>query len=76
MSLNLCFMFVCLFVCFQSAELQKDILDMQQKVKRYKEHIYELKSELEQRAEAITLHEQKVTHFYLRDYWRNKLKQN
>lgn len=45
----------------QSAELQKDMLDMQQKVKRYKEHIYELESELQQRAELLASHEQKVT---------------
>ncbi|CAH3159397.1 unnamed protein product [Pocillopora meandrina] len=43
-----------------SAELQKDMLDMQQKVKRYKEHIYELESELQQRAELLTSHEQKT----------------
>ena len=49
------------FFLTQSAELQKDMLDMQQKVKRYKEHIYELESELQQRAELLTSHEQKVT---------------
>ena len=49
------------FFLTQSAELQKDMLDMQQKVKRYKEHIYELESELQQRAELLASHEQKVT---------------
>ncbi|KAL9963272.1 hypothetical protein ACROYT_G032456 [Oculina patagonica] len=43
-----------------NAELQKDMLDLQQKVKRYKEHIRELESELEQSMAAITSHEQKT----------------
>ena len=44
----------------KTAELQKDVFEMQQKVKRYKEHIYELESELEQRAATIATCEEKV----------------
>ena len=40
------------------------MLEMQQKVKRYKEHIRELESQLEQSVVAITTHEQKVTNYF------------
>ena len=48
------------FFSMKTAELQKDIFDMQQKVKRYKEHIYELESELEKTAATIATLEEKV----------------
>ena len=44
----------------KTAELQKDMFDMQQKVKRYKEHIYELESELEKTAATIATLQEKV----------------
>ena len=44
----------------KTAELQKDMFDMQQKVKRYKERIYELESELEKTAATIATLQEKV----------------
>jgi len=44
----------------KTAELQKDLFDMQQKVKRYKEHIYELQSELGEREITIATHKEKI----------------
>ena len=52
-----------LFFSFKTAELQKDLFEMQQKVKRYKEHIYEVESELEERERAIATYKEKVLNF-------------
>ena len=55
----------------KTAELQKDMFDMQQKVKRYKERIYELESELEKTAATIATLEEKVLTALNRrnDFW-------
>ena len=55
----------------KTAELQKDMFDMQQKVKRYKERIYELESELEKTAATIATLQEKVLTALNRwnDFW-------
>lgn len=52
-----------IFFIPKTAELQKDVFEMQQKVKRYKEHIYELESELEERGTTIATYKEKVLVF-------------
>lgn len=44
----------------QSAELQKDVFDMHQKVKRYKEHVHELESQLGEKEVTIAMYKEKV----------------